>query len=299
MSKIEWCDVTWNPITGCSPISEGCQNCYAKRMANRLRGRFGYPEEDPFRIEFHPDKFDLPLRWKKSRKIFVCSMGDLFHVATTLFGSPFNRGINYVLDSYICYTNYPMRDAIFAVMERAKHHTFMLLTKRPENMKLYFDAVQKHKKEYADKFKLCPTIEMQNSTAAKDARLWAKNPIPKNLWPGVTIENQKRADERIPVLLQIPAAVRFVSVEPMLGPVDLSQAMYGKDPVGMNCFGFTDGFGYEACLQWIIAGPETGPKARLCKPEWIEDLYEQCKAANIPFFDKRKTGWIAREFPKE
>ena len=247
MTKIEWCDETWNPITGCTPISEGCQNCYAKRMANRLRGRFGYPEDEPFKITFHPDRLDQPYTWKKPRKIFVGSMGDLFHDDVS----------QQILRTILVLTlNLP-------------RHTFLILTKRPKRM------------------------------AYEIPELWdyrnAEGTISKNLWLGITAENQKCADERIPVLLQIPAAVRFVSVEPMLGPIELDHKYKKRwnDKV--------PGWEMSWMLQdvdWVIAGPETGPGARPCKPEWIENLYEQCQHAGVPFFDKRKTGWLAREFPK-
>ncbi len=291
MTNIPWADETWNPITGCTPISEGCQNCYAARMAKRLAGRFGYPDApNQFDVTFHPDKLDTPLRWKKTRKTFVCSMGDLFHDEVFDLKSPFSVGQNYLLGSFITYTEHPMLDAIFAVMERVFMYPqiFMLLTKRPGNMKRYFDAVQVHKNEYADKFKDCPTEAMQNSPAAKDARHSAENPIPSNIWLGVTAENQKRYDERWTIASQIPAAVKFVSIEPMLGPVDL---------LGQEHIGRIHSKHEVERLDWIIAGPETGPGARECKPEWIEDLYEQCKAAGVSFFDKRKD-FLAREFPK-
>jgi protein gp37 len=115
-TKIEWCDETWNPITGCTPISEACEHCYAKRMANRLRGRFGYPKDEPFRITLHPDRLDQPLRWKKPRMIFVCSMGDLFH------------------------EDIPAKSIIdcLSIMAEAWHHTFLILTKRPERAKEIF-----------------------------------------------------------------------------------------------------------------------------------------------------------------
>ncbi len=243
MSKIEWCDVTWNPITGCTPISEGCQNCYAQRMANRLQGRFGYPAKpNQFDVTLHASQLGTPYGWtKKPRRIFVCSMGDLYHPDVKEAW----RGIVY--------------DRIRLVYP---YHTFMLLTKRPENIQQSFEA-------YKNK-----TIDSA----------WPKN---QRLWLGVTAENQKRADERIPVLLQIPVAVRFVSVEPMLGPVDL---------LGQEHIGRIHSKHEVERLDWVIAGPETGPGARECKPEWIEDLYEQCKAAGVSFFDKRKD-YLAREFP--
>jgi len=167
MSRIEWTEVTWNPVTGCTPISPGCENCYAKRLATRLKGRCGYPEDEPFRVTMHPDRLSEPLSWKKPRHVFVCSMGDLFH--------------DDVEEGFLC--------RVFDTIMAAEQHTFLVLTKRPKRMR--------------DFFKRCI-----HGT-------W------NNLWIGVTAENQKTADERIPILLQIPAVVRFVSCEPLLGPVNL------------------------------------------------------------------------------
>ena len=224
-TKIEWANKVWNPVTGCTPISEGCQHCYAARMAKRLAGRYGYPSGDGFAVTFHQARLNEPLRWKKPRKVFVCSMGDLFHddVPDDWIKQVFNSMVTDVLQPCL--------------------HTYMILTKRQNRMAEFF---------------------------AKNARHGTK-PWP-NIWLGVTAENQARADERIPILLSIPAAKHFVSVEPMLEPVPL----YG--------------------LDWVIAGPETGPGARECKPEWIQDLADQCSGANVPFFDKRKN-FIRREWP--
>ena len=118
-TKIEWCEESWNPVTGCTPISEGCRNCYAKRMANRLRGRYGYPKDDPFKITFHPDKLNQPLRWKKPKRIFVVSMGDLFHKDV----------------------KYEWIDAIWSRMAKCPQHTFLVLTKRPERMAEFISEV--------------------------------------------------------------------------------------------------------------------------------------------------------------
>lgn len=234
-TKIEWADRTWNPVTGCSPVSEGCQNCYASRMANRLHGRYGYPADHPFRITYHPDRVYAPVGWRKSSRIFVCSMGDLFH--------------DEVRDNWL--------DDIMSVVSRCHTHTFMFLTKRPENMK-------KRLAEY-----------------------W---PF-RNLWLGVTAENQRTADERIPALLGIPAAVRFVSVEPMLGPVGLARH-------------FPHVHGKRNDLFWVICGAETGPGARPMDIAWARSLRDQCREAGVPFFFKKDTGgdvpWglMVREFPK-
>jgi len=244
-TKIEWTrDIngnpgkTWNPITGCTPISEGCEHCYARRMAQRLKGRYGYPEDDPFRVTFHPDRLDQPLKWKKPRMVFVCSMGDLFHED--------------VKDEWI--------DSIFSTMISTYYgyHTYLILTKRPQRMKAYLS-----RRKYTGKHSF-------------------------RIWLGVTCENQQRADERIPILLQIPAAVRFVSIEPMLGPVDLTF---------INPF---DDFHTDALdtpdpsykLHWVILGGETGPGARPMHPDWARSVRDQCQAAGVPFFFKQWGEWI-------
>jgi protein gp37 len=220
-TKIEWADKVWNPITGCSKISEGCQNCYAERMANRLKGRYGYPEDNPFEVTVHEDRLEEPLKWKKPSRVFVCSMGDLFHED---------------IDPSV------IQDALWC-MEKVPQHTFLILTKRPDTMRKYLRVFYHQKK------------------------------IPGNIWFGVTVENQQRADERIPILLQIPAAVRFVSVEPMLGFVDLERYL-GRKAVSEG-------------IDWVICGGETGPGARPAQQKAIVDLYKQAKAANIPFFFKK------------
>lgn len=230
ISKIEWTDKVWNPITGCFPVSEGCQHCYAKRMANRLKGRYGYPKDDPFSVTFHPDRLDEPLRWKKPSRIFVCSMGDLFH------------------------ENIPLEvlKNIFKSMEScATNHKFLLLTKRPQRMVNWF-------KEYYRPQYIGTTLIDPNYP---DTRIWA----------GVSVENQRTADERIPILLQIPAAKRFVSVEPMLGAVNIYPTPMHK--------------GTE-CLDWVICGGETGPGARPMHPDWVRSLRDQSQAAGVPFFFK-------------
>jgi len=230
-SKIEWCDKVWNPITGCSPISEGCEHCWAKRMANRLRGRYGYPQDEPFRVTFHPDRLTEPRNWKKTAKIFVCSMGDLFHDDV----------------------DFDSIDEIMQVIAET-NHTFMMLTKRPLRMKRYF-AYYEHNEAI----------------------------LPDNLWLGVSCENQARADERIPILLQIPAAVRFVSLEPMLGPISLQEPwkLIGGKKDYLK-------FPGAQCINWVIPGGETGPGARPLHPDWVRSVRDQCQAAGVPFFFK---GW--------
>ena len=247
-TKIEWTEYSWNPVTGCTPISEGCQNCYARRMANRLRGRCGYPADEPFKVTLHKDRLEEPLRWKKPRRVFVCSMGDLFHEDVHRW----------------------MRFEVMDIILQAKQHTFLILTKRPANMKEFFEWY------YSKAGRTIETI--------------------KNLWLGVTAENQQRADERIPILLQIPAAVRFISVEPMLGPVDL----LSNDYLGgcINCEVCLDN--PETCINcaqdrkidWVICGGETGPGARPMHPDWVRNLRNQCQEAGVPFFFKQHGEWL-------
>jgi len=225
-SKIEWTQETWNPITGCTPVSEGCANCYARRMANRFRGRFGYPVDNPFRVTFHSDKLRVPYRWRNPRQVFVCSMGDLFHE-------------NVSLDE---------RDSIFGIMTSANSHIYQILTKRPQEMFNYYLLLNEEiKRTY-----MCPPTTMCTL---------------RHIQIGVSVENQRRVDERIPILLDIPAAVRFISYEPALEAVDFSKYLYG--------------------ISWIIAGGETGQHARPADPDWFRNVRDQCRAAGVPFFMKQ------------
>lgn len=231
-TKIEWTDETWNPITGCRKISDGCKNCYAERMAKRLAGRYGYPADDPFKPTFHEDRLKIPLKWKKPRRIFVCSMSDFF-----------GAGLEQMCK-------------ILQVIDKCPQHTFMILTKRVLEL-----ATFNH---------VCGWPDDQ-----------------KNLWIGVSVENQAAADERIPVLLDTPVAVRFVSCEPLLGYVDFQRLTLNRPT-----------------LDWVIAGAETGPGARPMEVAWAHDLMYQCKEEGIPFFMKQMSkkapipdDLMIREFP--
>lgn len=239
-TRIEWADSVWNPVTGCTPISEACENCYAKRMSKRLAGRCGYPKDEPFRVTLHPDRLEQPLRWKKPRRVFVPSMGDLFHDDVPFMAIA----------------------KIFGVMHSCKQHVFMVLTKRPERMKEFFEWF----------------------VGPEWRGAWAHE-YP-HVWLGVTAENQQRADERIPILLQIPAAVRFVSVEPMLGVVDLVAALDAAIGIeGKVEIPAVDGI--DNWLHWVICGGETGPGARPTHPDWVRSLVLQCKNAGVPIFVKQ------------
>jgi len=273
-NKIGWCDTTWNPVTGCTPISEACTNCYARRMAQRLKGRFGYPADDPFRVTLHPDKLDEPLKWKKPRRVFVVSMGDLFHEDVRF---------NFIA-------------AVFGVMAACPQHTFLLLTKRPERVLEWFSWVQKRQEQGKSMFPndddewrirqmLC--VEGRKHGANIPPHHGGEWPLP-NVWLGVTAENQDRLEERTGILLQIPSAKRFVSLEPMLGPMELHQ--YIPHFEGCRCpecyhRAFKSQPAYT--LDWVILGQETGPGARPAKAGWFMDVIEQCRAANVPVWVKK------------
>ena len=222
-SKIDWCDHTWNPWHGCRKVSAGCQNCYMYRD----KKRFGSDPEKVIRATV--PTFTLPLRIKEPSRIFVCSWSDFF-----------------IEDAD------EWRDEAWEIMHRRPDLTFLILTKRPENI---------------------------------SSRLTYGWPLP-NVWLGVTAENQEMADKRIPILLQIPAVVRFVSVEPMLGEMSFRWGGgidYSSRKVSNE---------YDALrtLDWVIVGGESGPNARKMQPEWAAEIKRQCKAAGVPFFMKQMSG---------
>lgn len=302
MSKIAWTDKTWNPIVGCSKCSAGCENCYAEKMACRLQRMY---DSDPYGKQKHLAKyldvvgFDFqaekynhwngktafdesalskPLHWRKGRKIFVCSMGDLFHESV-----PFE-----------------WIDQVMMVLNKCPQHIFQILTKRPERMQEY----------------------IRRQMIACVATVW---PLP-NVWLGVTAENQEMADKLIPILLQTPAAKRFVSVEPMLGEMDITEYippifMCEHYKNGIGCTDRLEGEPWDCkiCpkntkpLDWVIVGAESGSNMRWCAPEWPRSLVKQCQSADVPVFVKQlhttmintkfklikdPAGW-PREFPGE
>lgn len=248
-TAIEWTDATWNPMTGCTKVSAGCDNCYAETFSERFRGTPGHYFENGFDIQLRPDKLDQPLRWKKPRRIFVNSMSDLFH--------------NDVPDKYIA--------EVFAVMALAPQHTFQILTKRHGRMRSLLSAgdfqtaVAEHMLALTDEERL-PDVG---------------DPFPlPNVWLGVSTEDQKWADVRIPALLDTPAAVRFISAEPLLGPIDLRDHLPH----------FTD-LGSPPSLDWVIVGGESGHNARPMHPAWATSLRDQCAAAEVPFLFKQWGEW--------
>lgn len=235
-SKIEWTDATWNPVTGCTPISEGCANCYAKGLARRFPQIHGPAHIEFEEVRCHNNRLQQPYKWNNPRRVFVCSMGDLFHDDV-----PFG-----------------FLDKIWKTMFDCQQHTFIILTKRPQRLKDFAFA-------------------------------WHKNTISPHLWIGVTAENQEQADARIPILLQIPAAVRWVSVEPLLSEVDIRSYLYSDYDKAAHDSQLIEPLGgfNHAKLNWVVCGAETGSKARLMELEWARDLRDQCEDAGVPFFFKK------------
>jgi protein gp37 len=216
-SSIEWTDATWNPVRGCTKISPGCTHCYAETFAERFRGVRGHPYEQGFDLRLVPEKLPEPLRWRRSRMVFVNSMSDLFHKD--------------VPDDYIV--------AVGRVMQLAKWHTFQILTKRSERLrdllrtKLAFVALEPH------------------------------------IWWGVSVEDRKYGVPRIHHLQEAPAAVRFLSIEPLLEGLGT-----------LNLAG----------IDWVIVGGESGPGARPMQPSWVRDIRRDCRRADVPFFFKQWGG---------
>jgi protein gp37 len=211
-SKIEWTEATWNPVTGCTKVSQGCKHCYAERLAKRLRAMGSPRYRNGFRVTLHEDLLDRPKQWKAPRVIFVNSMSDLFHPQ--------------VPEEFI--------RRVFQTMVECPRHTFQVLTKRSERLR-----------------EICRRL-----------------PWPPNVWMGVSVEDE-RALHRVGDLQQVPAAIRFLSCEPLIGPLD-------NLPL--------DG------IHWVIVGGESGPKARPMEASWARSIREQCRKAKVAFFFKQWGG---------
>jgi protein gp37 len=312
-THIEWTDSTWNPITGCSIVSKGCTNCYAMKLAGtRLQhhpsraGLTKMTNAGPVwtgEVRFNEQWLDQPLRWRRPRKIFVCAHGDLFAEG--------------VPDEWI--------DRVFAVMALCPQHTFQILTKRPARMRGYIGEVR------ATWTKRGPPVpgseRIYDAALAVTGEEWlpatpAEWPLP-NVWLGVSAEDQATADERIPHLLATPAAVRFVSAEPLLGPIDFepwlpwpgdAPEVAGKSwgcqdcdsdrgcdcPLGKAVHNYEEGpTGEDGAPSWIaetrltldqiIVGGESGPNARPMHPAWARSIRDQSQAAGAAFFFKQMT----------
>lgn len=278
---IEWADATWNPVTGCTKVSEGCRHCYAKTFTERFKGVDGHYFESGFDVTLRPDKLAQPLRWTRARKIFVNSMSDLFHQD--------------VPDEYI--------DEVFEVMAMAQNHTFMILTKRQARMLEWFKTVRSRRPIQGQgvctggsPFCMAAYCKTHDADVGYCGSPW---PLP-NVWLGVSVENQQSADERIPLLLETPAAVRFLSCEPLLGSVDLNHITLqlsdaperGKPAISISALrGWYGGDGAPAKIDWVIVGGESGNKARPMHPWWVQEVRDQCQAAGVPFFFKQWGEW--------
>jgi len=244
-TAIEWTDRTWNPLTGCTKVSPGCDHCYAKTMHERFNGPGSFDT-----VTLHPERLRQPLSWRKPSMVFVNSMSDLFHQD--------------VPDEYIA--------DVFTAMAAAERHTFQLLTKRHARMRSLLSSPR------------WPEL------LTRDPNVWPSDLDPErpldNVWLGVSVENQQWADIRIPALLDTPAAVRFLSCEPLLGPVNLAESFRKWVPSGRY---FVDRAVLPAreVLHWVIVGGESGRGARPMEVEWARALRDQCKAASVPFLFKQ------------
>jgi protein gp37 len=256
-TAIEWTDKVWNPVTGCTKVSPGCKLCYAEKIAHRF-----WPKGRKFAdVQCHPDRLEQPLRWRKPQRIFVNSMSDLFHAA--------------VPDDYIA--------AVFGVMAVCPHHTFQILTKRPERLLGWFNEWARIRTP-TDLF-----VQLEAISAGASIPLHQLEGTIRSIpWPllnvhlGVSCEDQKTADERIPLLLQTPAAVRFLSLEPLLSDINLG--LMGTCPMEW-------GHGYSLVSDWlhgVIVGGESGHGARPMNEDWVRSIRDQCVEAGVAFFYKQR-----------
>ena len=269
-TKIEWADEVWNPVTGCTKVSQGCKNCYAKTLHDLRHKAYlagaELPEQyaQPFEtVQLHPDRLEMPLHWKKPRRIFVNSTSDLFH--------------EHLYDLEQSFLN-----EVFAVMAATPQHTYQILTKRPLLMERYL--AEQRRPAYVEHS--LETICGEHGWCIPDFD-W---PLP-NVWVGTSISTQLDADENIPPLLRTNASVRFVSIEPLLGPVDLWGARY-DNPNGGKTGAVTS---WPGGLDWVICGGESGPNARPMHPHWARSLRDDCQAAGVPFYFKQWGEWLPIE----
>lgn len=269
-----WDPPAWNPVTGCTPVSPGCKNCWAKRMHDRNLSGDSNPK--PFsEITLHHDRLEQPLHWRKPRRVAVCLMGDLFHKDV-----PFD-----------------FIDKMIAIMALCPQHTFQVLTKRPDGMAAYlnlhgvgFRISQAIKRLHLP---TCYAGLAADSTGGPLGVAGVKGwPLP-NVWLGTSVEDQATADERIPHLLQCPAALRFISIEPMLAEVDLSPWFLLQHAGGVKHVRRPeDLWEREAIPQpridWVVVGSESGPGARPMELDWVRSICDQCAGVGVPLFFKQK-----------
>lgn len=280
-TKIEWTDATWNVVNGCTVHSPGCTNCYAMKQAHRFPPRQGLTVKTnggmvwTGEVRFNEAVLTQPLRWKRPRRIFACAHGDLFH--------------ENVPDEWI--------DRVFAVMALSPQHQFQVLTKRSARMREYCADTYQLRERIGEQVLTLPMprggfepVDWDQPDNPAELNVW---PLP-NVWLGVSVEDQQRADERVPDLLATPAAVRWLSCEPLLGPVDLwnlgvpheckhEDAYTEWDTNALVCTECEEAY----YLDWVVVGGESGPKARPMHPDWARSLRDQCEAAAVPFLFKQ------------
>lgn len=294
---------TWNIVTGCAVVSPGCTNCYAMKLAGtRLRnhasrkGLTVQTKAGPVwngQVRFNEQWLNQPLAWKKPHGIFVAAHGDLFADGVT--------------DDQL--------DRIFAVMALTPQHVYYVLTKRPERMREYLTDRHggvtppdirapsfRHLDHGSDRLEFRISARMLD-LASTEGGAWPHLPLP-NVWLGVSVEDQTRADERIPILLEIPAAIRVISAEPLLGPIDLTSIDDGMKDGGRLTFDALTGLAHDGHdtiygifgqpdprIDWVITGGESGPSARPSHPDWFRSLRDQCAEADVAFFFKQWGNW--------
>lgn len=298
-TKIEWTDATWNPVTGCSVVSPGCSNCYAMRLAGtRMKhhpSRAGLTEPSKAgpvwngQVRFNEEWLDQPLLWRKPRRIFVCAHGDLFHENVP------NEWIYAVLAVMAATYDVAGTDDHNVINAYRQRHVYQVLTKRQARMRaLMSDLHAVPKKPGLDALLDHPlSRSAQTISRAQGHPFWMNAPLSSwqwvidgcpGLWLGVSVEDQARADERIPHLLATPAAVRFLSCEPLLGPIDfLTTLAMCQDAPGKR---IAVPLGRQL-IDWVIAGGESGPGTRPMDIAWVGSLVEQCRAAGIACFVKQ------------
>lgn len=300
-TKIEWATKVWNPFRGCSKVSEGCRNCYAIKMANRFSGDGGHYEGLVKKtnsmlnwtgiVQRAPQVLKDPLSWKKHQRIFMNSMSDLFHES---------------IEDW-------MIDEVFGivlachVLENRQSHTFMSLTKRPERQREYFSAspreLIKRWTKAMDGVVIMDNPDMMFSEYVASFSINQIFPLP-NYWVGTSVENQEAADKRVPEILQVPAAIRFLSMEPLLGPVDLTKVnlpeqlqpdwSIGNDALKFNALSDDEDRLYQSenHISWVITGGESGPNARPSNSDWFRSIRDQCTAVGVAFHFKQYGEWI-------
>lgn len=257
-SKIEWTDATWNPVRGCTIVSEGCRNCYAMKQAHRFSGP-GQPYDGLTRMTAHgpvwtgeimevEEHLEDPIRWQRPRMVFVNSMSDLFH--------------GNVSDQYIA--------RVFAIMGRARRHTFQLLTKRGKRMRELLADSLFHGMVYG--------LWLDSKESKGREFVW---PLP-NVWAGVSVESEDVLSDRVGELVATPLAVRMISAEPLLGPLDLLPYFEFPEETADRTY---PGIG------WVIVGGESGPGARPMEVSWARGIRDQCATAGVPFFFKQWGAW--------